>query len=142
MSATRDRIVADATEHFIQLRFDHRLALDVDALQDFDTGQAVDVVTDWAAAARRRELTAVLEMLAEVGEPARLQLEAMRRLLPEGYGTPQFVLWEPLPGRLDAIEASFGQAPDHRRRAADGDSWVRGLILRGSAARRCVAGRT
>ena len=39
VSATRDRIVAEATEQFIQLRFDHRLALDLDALQDFDTGQ-------------------------------------------------------------------------------------------------------
>ena len=88
-------------------------------------------MTDWAAAARRRELTAVLEILAEVGEPARLQLEAMRRLLPDGYGTPEFVLWEPLPGRLDAIEASFGQAPTIVAAPPTENSWVRGLILRG-----------
>jgi hypothetical protein len=130
-SAVRDRVVAEAAEQFIQLRFDHRLALGIDALQDFDTGEAFDVVTDWAAAARRRELTAVLEILAEVGEPARLQLDAMRQLIPEGYGIPEFLLWEPLPGRLDAIQASFGQAPIIVAKPPTEHSWVRGLILRG-----------
>lgn len=134
-SASRDRIAAEATEQFIQLRFDHRFALDLDALQNFDNGDAGntdDAVTDWAAAARRRELTAVLEILAEVGEPARLQLDAMRRLLPDGYGTPEFVLWEPLPGRLDSIEASFGQPPKIVATPPTENSWVRGLILRGA----------
>ncbi len=128
-SVPRDRIVADATDDFIQLRFDFRYPLDIDALADFDADAAV---RDWAAAARRRELTAVLEILAEIGEPARLQLDAMRRLLPEGFGAPEFVLWEPLPGRLDAIEASFGQAPKVVATPATENSWVRGLILRAS----------
>jgi hypothetical protein len=130
--ASRDRVVAEAADGFVQFRFDHRLALDIDSLQDFDAGQTVDAVTDWAASARRRELTAVLEILAEEGEQARLQLDTMRRLLPDGYGTPEFVLWEPLPGRLDAIEASFGQAPKIVAAPPTENSWIRGLILRGA----------
>jgi hypothetical protein len=129
--AIRDRIVAKAIEGFVQLRFDHRLALDVDALQDFDIGEAVDVVTDWAGAARRRELTAVLEILLKVGERARLHVDDMRQLLPAGDGATQFLLWEPLPGRLDAIQASFGQAPIIVAKPPTENSWVRGLMLRG-----------
>jgi hypothetical protein len=128
-SAARERIAVDVSDEYVQFRFDCRLPLDVDALQDFD---ADDAVRDWAAAARRRELTAVLEMLAAVGTPVRLEGQAIRRTLPEGYGTPQFLLWEPLPAGLDKMEASFGQAPKIVARPATPDSWVRGLILRGS----------
>ena len=129
--AIRERIGAEAIGQFTQLRFDHRLALGIDALADFDTGEALDVVTDWAAAARRRELTAVLEILLKVGEPARLHVDDMRQLLPAGDGAAQFLLWEPLPGRLDAIRASFGQAPIIVAKPPTEHSWVRGLVLRG-----------
>ncbi len=130
VSAIRERIGSEVIGPFMQLRFDHRLALGIDALEEFDTGEALDAVTDWAAAARRRELTAVLEILVKVGEPARLHVDDMRQLLPAGDGAPQFLLWEPLPGRLDAIEASFGQAPVVVAKPATEHSWVRGLMLR------------
>ena len=125
----RERIAFAMNDEYAQFRFDCRFTLDVDTLLEFD---ADDAVRDWAAAARRRELTAVLELLAGVGTPVRLEGQAIRRSLPEGYGTPQFLLWEPLPAGLDKMEASFGQAPKIVARPATASSWERGLILRGA----------
>ena len=125
----RERIAEERIEDFIQFRFDQRLPLDLDVLADFDSD---DAVREWAAAARRRELTAVLELLVEEGTRARLEGQAMRRSLPKGYGIPEFLLWEPLPAGLDKMEASFGQAPKVVATPSTRDSWVRGLILRGA----------
>ncbi len=84
---------------------------------------------DWAAAARRREPTAVLEILLEVGEPARLQLEAMASCFRPATAQRNSCCGSRYPDgwtrsrRLRAGTRIVAEPPTE-------NSWVRGLILR------------
>ncbi|HEX4018779.1 MAG TPA: hypothetical protein VHX15_18735 [Frankiaceae bacterium] len=104
----RHRIAAAAAEGFVEVRFDRRFTLDVDDLLAFDTD---DALKEWAADARRRELTAVLQLLAEAGRPCPLYVDAIRDTLPAGHGTPAILLWEPLPSGLDLLSDRLGHVP-------------------------------
>ena len=111
---------------YTELRFDHRFPLDVDALQANDSDEAV---TEWAGRARRRELTAVLELLAAIGRESLVDAGDIQAALPTGRGAPEFVVWEPLLAGLDVLKATFGQAPAVVAKP-DVEQRVRGLILR------------
>jgi hypothetical protein len=122
----RHRIEARVADDFIEVRFDRRFSLDVDDLLAFD---ADDAVKEWAWDARRRELTAVLQVLAEAGRPTPLYVDAIRDALPAGHGTPEILLWEPLPAGLDVLTAGLGQSPKTVARPKVKDR-IRGVILR------------
>ena len=122
----RHRIAAGVMDDFIEIRFDRRFKLDVDDLLAFD---ADDGVQEWAADARRRELTAVLQVLAEAGRPTPLYVDAIRDALPAGHGTPEILLWEPLPAGVAVLTAGLGQAPKTVTKPNVKDR-MRGVILR------------
>jgi hypothetical protein len=122
-----ERIAAADIGEFIQVRFDHRLPLDLDSLADFG---AEDEVRQWAEGARLRELTCVLQVLAERGKRVRLDPRDIVRGLPNGHGIPRTLLWEPLPAGAENFEADFGEAPKIVERPDTPNSWFRGLMLR------------
>jgi hypothetical protein len=122
----RQRIIAGQIHDFVEVRFDRRYPLDVDDLLAFD---ADDAVQEWAADSRRRELTAVLQLLAEAGRPTPLYVDAMRDALPAGHGAPQILLWEPLPAGMEVLTAGLGQAPKTVAKPHVKDR-MRGVILR------------